>query len=106
MGGKGFCSDCTKIRSGLLVQHWGVFMGRIKGKNIKTAADKLVTGFSSEFSNDFDHNKAEIKKMNLLQGSKKNRMKLAGEITVLMKRRHPVPVVTTESEKTAEHDKA
>ncbi len=64
-------------------------MGRIKGKNIKTAAGKLVDRFSSLFSSDFEHNKAEIKKMHVLDDSKKGQMKLAGQVTVLMKRKHP-----------------
>lgn len=64
-------------------------MGRIKGKHIKTAAHALVKNFEAKLSADFEQNKTVIKKLGLLPKSKKERMKLAGEVTSLMSRRAP-----------------
>ncbi len=64
-------------------------MGRIKGRHIKTAANEMVKQFSEHLSTDFEQNKAVVKEMGLLPQSKKERMKLAGQLTVLMKRRRP-----------------
>ncbi|MBI4360831.1 hypothetical protein HY572_03600 [Candidatus Micrarchaeota archaeon] len=62
-------------------------MGRVKGKAIKTAAKTLVNQFSRAFTSSFDENKAKVNELGILPDSKKERMKLAGEITVLMKRK-------------------
>ncbi len=67
-------------------------MGRIKGKHIKNAAHALVKNYSERVSADFEQNKVLIRQLNLLPASKKERMKLAGEVTSLMARRAPKPV--------------
>ncbi len=64
-------------------------MGRIKGKHIKNAAHALVKHYSDKLSSDFEHNKVLIRQLNLLPASKKERMKLAGEVTSIMARRAP-----------------
>lgn len=63
-------------------------MGRIKGKHIKNAAHALVKMYGDKLTSDFETNKLVVKKMGLLSESKKERMKLAGEVTSLMTRRN------------------
>jgi|GEM_PF-2785594 len=64
-------------------------MGRIKGRHIKTAAHALVKHYEDQLSADFEKNKLVIRKLDLLPASKKERMKLAGEVTSIMARRAP-----------------
>jgi len=63
-------------------------MGRIKGKHIKNAAHALVKMYGDKLTADFEKNKIVVKQMGLLSESKKERMKLAGEVTSLMTRRN------------------
>ncbi len=64
-------------------------MGRVKGRHIKVAAKYLMKKFISKFSSDIVKNKAVLKEMDVLSGSKKEQNKLAGEITVYYKRQMP-----------------
>ncbi len=66
-------------------------MGRIKGRHIKTAAHALIKHYGDKLSADFEQNKVVIKQLDLLAGSKKERHKLAGEVTSIMARRAPKP---------------
>jgi len=66
-------------------------VGRIKGKHIKNAAHALVKHYEARLSADFEKNKLVVKQLNLLPASKKERMKLAGQVTSLMARRAPKP---------------
>ncbi|MBI2445198.1 hypothetical protein HYV43_02310 [Candidatus Micrarchaeota archaeon] len=66
-------------------------MGRIKGRHIKTAANALIKHYEAQLSADFEQNKLVVRQLNLLPGSKKERMKLAGEVTSIMARRAPKP---------------
>lgn len=64
-------------------------MGRVKGRHLKVAAKYLIKKFASRFSSDMVKNKAVLKEMDVLPGSKKERNKLAGELTVYFKRQMP-----------------
>ncbi len=66
-------------------------MGRIKGRHIKTAAHALIKHYEAQLSADFEQNKLVVRQLNLLPASKKERMKLAGEVTSIMARRAPKP---------------
>lgn len=66
-------------------------MGRIKGRHIKRAAQALIKDYAAQLSADFEQNKVVIRQLKLLPGSKKERMKLAGEVTSIMARRAPKP---------------
>lgn len=56
-------------------------MGRIKGKNLKTASKDLLQRAGAQFSADFAHNKQVLKDLGILQGNRIERNKLAGDLT-------------------------
>ena len=60
-------------------------MGRVKTKNIKRTAEKLVEVFPDEFSEDFNENKLKVNKLTTAQ-SKSLRNKIAGYTVAIKKR--------------------
>ncbi len=60
-------------------------MGRIKTKMIKNLGKKLEKAYSDRFTADFEHNKAVLKELGIID-SKKIRNKVAGYIVRLKKR--------------------
>jgi small subunit ribosomal protein S17e len=60
-------------------------MGRVKTKNIKRTAEKLIEEYPDEFSEDFNENKIKVNKFTTVQ-SKTVRNKIAG-YTVALKNR-------------------
>lgn len=59
-------------------------MGRMKGRHVRTLAIQLLARYS--FSEDLQKNKQILNAMKLMQESKKEFNKLAGELTTLVKR--------------------
>ncbi|HEV8290108.1 MAG TPA: hypothetical protein VGQ00_04115 [Candidatus Norongarragalinales archaeon] len=62
-------------------------MGRTKGVHIHSTAKALVKKAPQIFGTTFDKNKDSLRKLGLLKEGKEERNKLAGEVTVLMKKR-------------------
>ncbi len=60
-------------------------MGRIKTRMIKNIGKKLVKMYPDKFTTDFEHNKAVLKELGIID-SKKVRNKVAGYIVRLKKR--------------------
>ncbi len=60
-------------------------MGRVKTKNIKRTAEKLVEDFPDEFSDNFSENKLMVDKLTTAQ-SKPLRNKIAGYVVALKTR--------------------
>ncbi|NYZ75300.1 30S ribosomal protein S17e [Candidatus Micrarchaeota archaeon] len=61
-------------------------MGRVKGTHLKRMAKELVTKHAKLFSDDYEKNKLKINELKIVGGSKTERNKLAGEVSVLMRR--------------------
>ncbi|MEW5955837.1 MAG: 30S ribosomal protein S17e [Candidatus Micrarchaeota archaeon] len=61
-------------------------MGRVKGTQLKRMAKELASKHPALFSEDFEKNKAKIDELKIVGESKVERNKLAGEVSVLMRR--------------------
>ena len=61
-------------------------MGRTKGKHLKTIAKQLTSKHRDKFTDKFEFNKNRVREAKLVESSKEERNKLAGEITNLIKR--------------------
>ena len=61
-------------------------MGRVKGTHLKRMAKELVKKHAKLFSDDFEKNKLKINELKIVGESKTERNKLAGEVSVLMRR--------------------
>ncbi|MEM0475365.1 MAG: hypothetical protein QW343_01055 [Candidatus Norongarragalinales archaeon] len=68
-----------------------MFLGRVKGRHLKVLAKKLVERNPGVFTERFADNKLKIKEMRLLEDSREEQNKLAGEITNVVKRRNRPP---------------
>lgn len=62
-------------------------MGKTKPKYLRTIAGSLSNKHEKEFTTNFEENKRKVKEMNLIEYSKEERNKLAGEITQEMKKK-------------------
>ncbi len=69
-------------------------MGKIKGHHIKVMADNLIEKKAIEFNEDLNQNKLKVKQYGLLEYSKKDRNKLAAQITNKIKRKNNPPQIT------------
>lgn len=63
-----------------------MFLGRIKGTNLKRIAKQIVGKYPSMFVEDFSKNKAKLREIGMASESKSDLSKLAGEITVEMRK--------------------
>jgi small subunit ribosomal protein S17e len=66
------------------IKGYGVWMGRIRTKMIKSTAKQLVDAYGDKFSVDFEKNKKVLNEMQITQ-DKLMRNKLAGYIVTLKK---------------------
>jgi small subunit ribosomal protein S17e len=64
-------------------------MGRIRGKNIKNLAKKLVENYPEKFNNKFEDNKKSLDELALLR-DKPIRNKVAGYIINVVKRNNKI----------------
>lgn len=65
-------------------------MGRVKGHHIKAAAKYLLKKFPEQFAtSELSLIKGKLKELDILNGSKKEQNKLAGEMSVYYKRAQP-----------------
>jgi small subunit ribosomal protein S17e len=60
-------------------------MGKVKNKKVKRIARTLLEKFPNLFTVNFEHNKLQIKGMQELKLSKKERNQVAGYITRIIK---------------------
>ncbi|MEK6842896.1 MAG: hypothetical protein AABY04_00240 [Candidatus Micrarchaeota archaeon] len=67
-------------------------MGRVKGRTTKVAAHSLVAANHLLFSHKFNENKIALGKLHIMSNNIVERNRLAGEISVIMKQKHPVAV--------------
>ena len=58
-----------------------IILGRIKTKDIKSAAKDVIKQNPQAFTTDFESNKAQVNKLGFQQLSKRVRNKMAGYIT-------------------------
>ncbi len=63
-------------------------MGSVKGKHIKSLAKKLIDKNPSVFTERFADNKLKLKEFRILEGSREEQNKLAGEIGNRVKRKN------------------
>ncbi|MFH1229067.1 MAG: 30S ribosomal protein S17e [Candidatus Aenigmatarchaeota archaeon] len=61
-------------------------MGRIRGKNIKNLAKKLVEQYPEKFNNEFENNKKSLNELALLR-DKPVRNKVAGYIINVVRKK-------------------
>ena len=63
-------------------------MGRMKGTHLRSAAQKLMKDHSAAFSDKFGENSKKLESLGLVKSGKRERNKLAGELTNLKKRQN------------------
>ncbi len=61
-------------------------MGKMKGAHLRTAAQKLVKEHPKEFYGTFEENSKKLESLGLVKSGKRERNKMAGEITNLKQR--------------------
>ncbi len=63
-------------------------MGRVKGRHIKVLARKLIEKNPTVFTERFSDNKLKLKEFRIMEGSREEQNKLAGEIGNRVKRKN------------------
>ena len=62
-------------------------MGKTKPRYLRVLATDMTGKYPGEFTKEFEGNKAKVRELNMIEYSKEERNKLAGEITQEMKKR-------------------
>lgn len=57
-----------------------IYLGRVKGKHLKKAADELLAIGKESFSQNFSETNQKLKDLGVMSSSKKERNKIAGRI--------------------------